>query len=214
MERNRLLILAFATASLWLLFWTSVSEATGNFVTVSLPHSLAIDIPRNWEILSNNKRITIDSAVESRLDLSGNSSEPSALNFAANYIEDGGKTAAIVNVRYYPEMDLTQEDAASAPVEDVRALDSQLREGMSKAGEMNGFTVLEWRGTLKKQINGITAFVTEYKRSAIRGNGDFVIRLVRVFDGGESFTLTVSYRDRDGFLLRPICDRIIASLST
>lgn len=213
MNERRLIITRLATMSVLLLGWTPVSEATGNFVTISLPHNLEIDIPRNWEILSKNNRITIDSAVESRIDLSRNASEPSALNFAANYIEDGGKTAAIINVRFYPAMDVTQNDADSATVEDVNALDAELREGMTKAGEINGFTILQWRGTSKEQINGTTAFVTEYKRSAIRGNGDFVIRLVRVFNGSGSFTLTVSYRDRDGFLLRPICDRIIASLS-
>jgi len=35
---------------------------------------------------------------------------------------------------------------------------------------------------------------------------------VRVFNGGKSFTMTVSYRENQEYLLRPICDRIISSL--
>ena len=58
----------------------------------------------------------------------------------------------------------------------------------------------------------MTAFVTEYKRSPIKSNGNFKVRLVRVFNGGKSFTLTVSYREDKEYVLRPICDRIISSL--
>jgi hypothetical protein len=162
--------------------------------------------------LSNNQRITLDSAVQSRNERAGMFDASSDLNFGANYYDEAGKTAAIMNVRYYPDSEISQTDARAAGQPDIRELDSTLRESMVKAGQISGFTVLAWNGTSKQVINGSTAFVTEYKRSPLKNNGNFQVRLVRVFNGSKSFTLTVSYREDQDYLLRPICDRIISSL--
>jgi hypothetical protein len=134
------------------------------------------------------------------------------LNFGANYYDEAGKTAAIMNIRYYPDSEISQADARAAGAYDIRELNSALREGMVKAGEANGFSLLAWNGTAKQAINGTTAFVTEYRRSPLKNNGNFNVRLVRVFNVGKSFTLTVSYREDQEYLLRSICDRIISSL--
>jgi len=186
--------------------------AANNFVPIRLPHGVQIELPRNWEALSNNQRITLDSAVQSRNERAGMFDASSDLNFGANYYDEAGKTAAIMNVRYYPDSEISQTDARAAGQPDIRELDSTLRESMVKAGQISGFTVLAWNGTSKQVINGSTAFVTEYKRSPLKNNGNFQVRLVRVFNGSKSFTLTVSYREDQDYLLRPICDRIISSL--
>lgn len=90
----------------------------------------------------------------------------------------------------------------------MREIDSALRESIVKAGQINNFSVLAWNGTVKQVINGATAFVTEYERSPLKNNGNFKVRLVRIFNGAKSFTLTVSYREDQEYL----CDRIISSL--
>ena len=200
---------------LWLAFCIPLlpaALAANNFVPIRLPHGVQIELPRNWEALSNNQRITLDSTVQSRNERAGIFDASSDLNFGANYYDEAGKTAAIMNVRYYPDSEISQTDARAAGQPDIRELDSALRESMVKAGQINGFTVLSWNGTSKQVINGTTAFVTEYKRSPLKNNGNFKVRLVRVFNGSKSFTLTVSYREDQDYLLRPICDRIISSL--
>ncbi len=186
--------------------------AANNFVPIRLPYGVQIELPKNWEALSKNQRITLDSMVQSRNERAGIFDASSDLNFGANYYDEAGKTAAIMNVRYYPDSEISQTDARAAGQPDIRELDSALRESMVKAGQINGFTVLAWNGTSKQVINGTTAFVTEYKRSPLKNNGNFKVRLVRVFNGSKSFTLTVSYREDQDYLLRPICDRIISSL--
>lgn len=186
--------------------------AANNFIPIRLPHGVQIELPKNWEALSKNQRITLDSAVQSRNERAGIFDASSDLNFGANYYDEAGKTAAIMNVRYYPDMDVSQAEARAAGVADIRELDAVLRDSMMKAGQASGFSVLVWNGTSKQVINGVTAFVTEYKRSPLNNNGNFKVRLVRVFNGGKSFTMTVSYRENQEYLLRPICDRIISSL--
>ncbi len=189
-----------------------VATAANNFVPIRLAHNIQIELPRNWEALSRNQRITLDSTVQSRNERAGIFDASSDLNFGANYYDEAGKTAAIMNVRYYPDLDVSQAEARAAGAADIRELNNALRESIVKAGLINGFSVLVWKGTSKQVINGITAFVTEYKRSQLNNNGNFKVRLVRVFNGKQSFTMTVSYRENQEYLLRPICDRIISSL--
>lgn len=204
---------AIAIIAVNLLATNGISNASGNFVEISLPNKISIAIPRNWHVLSGNQLITLDSAVESRLDLSGIDNDPSTLPFAANLYDDGSNTIGMVNVRYYPELDLTQADVSTWTTDDVIALDDYLKTQMLDSVRATNITVTSWRGTRIKEINGITAFVTEYWRTALSGGGQFKVRLVRVYAGDQSFTLTVSYRESAETLVGPITDRIIASLS-
>lgn len=186
--------------------------ASNNFVAIQLPKSVQIELPRNWKALSNNQIITLDSATQSITERAGIFDASSELNFGANYYDDLRKTAALMSVRYYPDLDVSQAQANSSGASDIRELDIALRESMVKAAQINGWSVLVWKGTIKQVINGITLFITEYKRSPVNNNGNFIVRLVRVFNGAKSFTMTVSYRENQEYLLRPICDRIISSL--
>ncbi|MEJ2653333.1 MAG: hypothetical protein P8173_16545, partial [Gammaproteobacteria bacterium] len=190
-----------------------VASATDNFARVKLPKGVSLEIPKNWVVLSGNQRITLDSAVESGLDLSGIKQEDSELPLAANYYDDKGNTLGIMNVRYYPQLELTQADAQSAKTQDVRELDAAMKENMVTSMKAFNMTVTSWSGTRKSVINGITVFLTEYQRKSLKGNGDFKVRLVRVLAADKSFTLTVSYHEAASFLLKPITDRIINSLT-
>ena len=191
---------------------TTPASAGENFVRVTLPKSVSVELPRNWTALTKNQKITLDSTVQSVTERLGMFDATSDLNFAANYFDDNSKTAAIFNIRYYPDLDLTQRDAAEATANDIRELDAALRDGMEKSGKGFGYSVIEWRGTKRQTINGATAFVTEYTRTPIQNNGEFCSRLVRVFRGRDSYTITVSYRLSQELLLRPICDKIIGSI--
>ncbi|MRR07744.1 MAG: hypothetical protein EG828_12575 [Deltaproteobacteria bacterium] len=190
----------------------SVALAASNFVPIKLLHGVQVELPRNWKALSSNQRITLDAAVQSRNEPAGIFDASSDLHFGANYYDDSGKAAASMNIRYYPDSDISQAEAHAVMQSEVRELDRALRESIVKAGQVNGLSVLRWGGTRKQVINGITAFVTEYKRSSQKDSGNFKVRLVRVFDRDKSFTLTVSYREDQEYLLRPICDRVISSL--
>lgn len=187
-------------------------SAADNYVPIELPHDVRIDLPRNWKVISRNQRITLDSSVQARTESIGVFNASSDLNFGANLYDEAGKTAALVNIRYYPDLETTQEDARSATDADVQYLDSVLRSSIAKNGQTFGYSILKWLGTSQRTLNGNVAFITEYERSPLNNNGNSRVRLVRFFNGRASFTITVSYRAGQEYLLRPICDRIISSI--
>ena len=195
-----------------LLLCVSIANATGNFLPVSLPKGVTIELPRNWSVLSNNLRITLDSFVQAKRELAGAVYPSSDLNFAANYYDERGKTAALFNIRYYPEQTLTQAESLAATTADTKELDNGIHNNVVAAEQLIGMRLLSWLGTTKQTINGTVAFVTEYRRAAIREGAPVCVRLVLVLNAGRTFTVTISYHEDQEFLLKPICDRIIQSI--
>ena len=106
------------------------------------------DLPRNWVVISKDQRMTLDTMVESVLDLAGIDQEDSDLPFAANYYKNG-KTIGIINNRYYSNLDLTQSDARQAATLDIKELDAALKENMVKSMKAFGMSILSWEGTKK-----------------------------------------------------------------
>jgi hypothetical protein len=184
-----------------------------NWVNVLLPRGVSVDVPRNWKAISNNNRITLDTSVHARLDLSNlPGSNASELPFAANLYDDSGKVISLMNVRYYPEMEITQAEVQQAGRDDIDQLDKALHATMDKAGAASGFRIVQWHGTTKRPMNGKSYFETEYTRSGLNLPGNTRVRLLRLLDGPGSFTLTVSYYEPQAYLLRPISERMITSL--
>ncbi|MBN8733766.1 MAG: hypothetical protein J0L64_24740 [Acidobacteria bacterium] len=122
-HRGFVLLVALAAASAVFSFGVAAQP----FVTVQLPKGVSLELPKNWVVLSKNQRITLDSSVSSRLDLSGIEHGSSDLPFAANCYDDRGNVIGIMNIRYYPDLDVTQDDARMLSPSDIEELDSTLK---------------------------------------------------------------------------------------
>lgn len=214
-QYSRIRFIAFAILMLITVIFAFSDKAVlarNNFVVISLPKGLDLEFPQNWIVLSNNQRITLNSAVESRLDLSGLPIPDSTFPFAANLYNDAGETIGIANIRYYPNNQLSQAEAQQLNSQDVNVLDASIKTNILKSTKAFGISVLSWEGTIKDTVNGVTVFITEYHRKILTDSKPFRVRLVRVCASERSFTLTVSYRESASIILEPITDRIIKSI--
>jgi hypothetical protein len=167
-----------------------------NFVVIRLPNGVSVEIPRNWQVTTNDERITLDTTVESQLDLSNLPRAASDLVFVAGYFDDVGDKAKI-SVRYYPNMKVTQSTVRQASPEEIRELfDNAQKQIIYEAFKASGDTILHWGGTRKQVFAERIAIVTEYRRAPISGEqGSFNVRIIRILDGSRTFTLTVSYNE-------------------
>ena len=181
-----------------------------------MPGGVSIQLPNDWVAFSGNERVFLDSLVNSKLDLARidhGSSETVPTVFAANYFDDQENTLGFLNIRYRPHPDLTQEYARNATEWQVRELDASIKDTTLKSMNVLGGSISLWNGTEKANINGVTAFVTDYRRSDLEGLGQFRDRIIWVFAGTRSLILTISYLDSASLLLQPATDQIIHSLS-
>lgn len=182
-----------------------------DYVDVKLPNGVNLELPSDWHVFRENQRLRINSVAQSIVGKRFFDAS-SDLAFVAFLYDQEGKSAAKVNIRYYPAEELSQADAHAASDVEIRELDKTLLTGVELAAVKNDGKILAWYGTEKKVLNGFTVFITAYKRSPTKDNSEFHVKLVRIFNKSKSFTLTVSYRENLKNILGPICERIVASL--
>jgi len=192
-----------------LFFCTGVINAAGNYIPVRLPKGVSVELPKNWKIQSDNNRILVNSWLEAKGWIDGTSAKA----FTAHYFDDTDRMRAIFNIHYYPDLEVTQAEARAFSKADVKELNRLLRLDLEASCDTTGMKIIDWVGTTKKNINGATVFVTEYRRSpSMKGSNNFCVRLVRILNEKKSFTIVISYDEQMAFLLRPICDKIINSI--
>jgi len=188
-----------------------VKSAT-NWIQIILPNNVTVELPKNWTLMTEKQRVTIDTFAQVQAEKIGSHDYSSDFNFAANYFDEHGNTSALINVRYYPNGTIKQNKVISALPAEIKGYDASVHNEISKAMKLAGAKLTTWNGTKKQVFLGLVAFVTEYQRSTPTGGADFVERLVRFYNGSKSFTITVSYRVDQEFLLKPICDKIITTI--
>jgi hypothetical protein len=186
------------------------TKATSDYLDVRLPQHVELKMPRNWRVLTDDSRITLNAASEALQREINAERLPSSLPFAANHYDGNRVTAGMVNIRYYPSVDVSQALVRAMSPDDLAEIDRELRQQLTASVEGGGNRLLEWRGTNTREISGLRFIVSEYRRSSPTGK-TFRVRLVRLLDTQRSFTLTVSYRE-DAPILRPITDYMISSL--
>ena len=189
----------------------SQSNAPSNFVTVNPTKGITVDLPRNWSVMSDNQRITLDTWKESVLEAHRLSDIENGLPFAANYYDDRGETAGTFAIRIYPSIVVTQSEAATADSLFIKELDEGVRENFTKGYEASGGQMVAWLGTTKKSINDSVYFISESRQLSPLGAGIRGI-LVRYLNAEKSFTIIITYREDQEYFLRPICDKIISSI--
>ncbi|HEX2565326.1 MAG TPA: hypothetical protein VHN19_15320 [Burkholderiales bacterium] len=179
-----------------------------NFARVPLGNGASIEVPKNWVVLSGNQRTTIDTFVEAK----GFRLSESTLTFAANLYDDGGKTMALINSRFYPDNTLTQAEARQVSPTDLTEIDVALRKAAEIPLKPLGVRMLNWYGSKMQIINGLHVLIHEHQHSGVGGAGITRVRGLRVWRSPRSFTVTLSYRERDAAMLLPIIDYMTRSL--
>ncbi len=189
---------------------TSLHPAWGasNFVRIPLGRGASIEVPKNWYVLSGNQRVTIDTFVEAK----GFRQVESTLNFAANLYDDRGKTMALVNARFYPDNTFVQDQAKQLTEADVQVIDVEIRKVAEAPLQSLGVRMTRWYASKVQVINGLYVYVHEHQHSGVGDAGSTRVRGLRVWASPRSFTVTLSYRERDATIVLPIIDRMASSL--
>jgi len=189
----------------------SKSNAENNFVTVSLTKGVTVDLPRNWSVMSDNDRITLDAWRESVLESHNLSEEKSEVPFSAHYFDNSGGAAATFSIRFYPNLTITKSESIAADSTFIKELDIGIKNNFIKGVTASGGHVINWLGTTKKSINNSVYFISESRQLSPKGIG-FKGILVRHFNAEKSFTIIISYQEDQEYFLKPICNKIIGSI--
>jgi hypothetical protein len=182
--------------------------SASNFIRVPLGNGASIEIPKNWIVLSGDQRMTIDTFVEAK----GYKKTESSLAFAANLYDNQHETMALINVRFYPDNPITQVEARQVTASDLKEFDVEMKKAAEIPLKAMGLRMENWFGSKMQVINGLFVLVHEHQYSGVRDHGLTRVRGLRVWRSPRSFTVTISYRERDAVMLLPIVDYMTSSL--
>ena len=200
---NFLKIIFFVTT----LIVSSVSSAYSAYQKINLPKGVSFEIPKSFQFLSENKKIDITAYANSNY---ADGINLEVLSFAANHYGSNEKTDAIVNLRFYPDNEFSQ------------SLPRMLEESPNDLGPFEQMVkdeffggpikILQWNGVYIRDIAGLKAIVTDYRRLLNGESGR--VRLMMFHNSKDSFHMTASYDDKkdDSFMLESMIEKIIKSL--
>jgi hypothetical protein len=187
------------------------SNADSNFIRVNLTKGVSAELPKNWSAMSDNRRITLETWKESVFQANKLSDAENDMPFMANYFDDMGNSAGTFSIRFYRTIKVTESEAIAGGKAFIKELDDGVKKNYTIGLETSGGKLVSWLGTTMKSINGSMYFISENRQITPRGDR-FRGILVRYLNAGKSFTVLISYREDDAYLLKPICDRIISSI--
>ena len=195
--------------SFLLIFYVNLTNAQSPFVSIKLSNGIYFELPRNWKVFDLNTKTTLEASVAARLPIKINSSLP----FAANLYNTRNQTIGIMNIRLYPDIKFKQQDISRLTFQDILDFNNLLKKNITKGVNLAGGTITNWYGTEKIKIRNKVYLLSKYRRrSAINTNSFFKVSLLRLLDGRNSFTLTLSYEEKEEYLLKPIIVYIMKSV--
>lgn len=200
-----------ATLPMWLALGTA-HAAPAPMAVLRLNHGLVLSVPRDWQAFSGGQRMTLYSDPHTTFDDVGMRTFENDDSFVANHYVDGDQFDAHLEVHYLTDSPYSQHQSVQARTTELRALDQMLHRAMLAATRDTSMKVVQWRGTVKRNVSGLTMFVSDFVRGPLPEGGNVVVRYVRVFKLDRSFTVEISYRDDVEAQMWAVSERIIGSI--
>ena len=163
-------------------------------VKIELSNGISFDLGYSWDVLSNNTRIILEEYVDKvmAVPIDYNTSLP----FAANLYNRDNEVIGIMNVRIYPEQEVSQNEIKNISSFEVDFFDSELKKGIENSLSQANIKLVEWKGTDLSTVNDKLFLISNYRRtSAVNKETIFSVYLFRFLDNEKSFTMTLSHNE-------------------
>lgn len=168
--------------------------ASTTYDNVRLPNDLEIGIPNDWEITSETD-----------------------LGLAANCYDATGTPIATLDIKLFPRNVISNYHTSYYGVVQIKSEEGIVEDSVRADAEEKGLEIVSWRGTKKIDLNGLTAFSTEYRWKPQDDDGEgkdvYIARLIKVYAVERTFHLRISYLKSESAILKPMADQIINSIN-
>ena len=207
------LVVLILVTVFWALAWTDCTLAQdATFRRVSLSHGISIEIPNHWGIISPIDRQNIHAAGQSiaknaGVEISQGKKETLlAVNATPN------PAGSMIRVSITQPADFSQEELKSATRADLAEISEQMQT-MFKKGEGQGGPKLLSRVTSRVEIvSGRHALALEYTRNSLTGASAWTVTQYKIPVKNGLIEMTLSHRNSDRYLWKPILERVKRSM--
>lgn len=204
-----------ATTLAVMLILSAAAHAQTNenqFVALRFARGITMDAPRTWRAVSADENEVILTTVQATLDLTGvKQTAKQSLTLLKAQPKLQQLYAYVKLSEKFGEFKDQKETERASDAELKKFDEAQLAD-IKKMSELTGMKMVEWKGSRKEQINGKWALVTEYRREDRDGHGPVWCQIIAIHLRDRCITLTLSYREREEVVLKPVILRMRSSL--
>ena len=180
----------------------STASAESRFVRFDLPHDISVEVPKNWWLLSDDLKATIEAGSEAAASLIGiDAPSGSKVNLLRANSMPPTYASIAVNAK---DSDITADVVMSLSASDLNELEQIMVETTSSLLLTSNLQFLDSLGLDKREISGYPALVFSYRRSG--PNGTVIVTMKRLFIGSKEISFNLSYRESEGQIWLPIVE--------
>jgi hypothetical protein len=209
---------ATTTKYLWCLFvafflFGNSAFGQGNeFHRIQLSYGISIEIPSHWTVLSQATRNNLGAAGAAVMSNSGigDSGAQKDRLLAVNATPE--PTGAMVRVSVTSPPDYSQADLAAATAADLKALDVEVQKMYKQLETAGGPKLIESQPIRIESVNGKLALILPYVRAGVNGPSPWQVTQYKIPVGNRMIELTLSQRQSDSIVWRPILERVKRSM--
>jgi hypothetical protein len=194
------------------LFAGLVSAQDTPFQSVQLAYGISLEIPSHWQVLSQENRQNLRAASEAitkNAGIDGSSSKKQSL-LAVNATPDPPGSMIRVSVTTPPEY--TQADLATATVAELNQMRTELAAIYKLLEASGGTKILDVQTPRIERINNKLALVIGYTRADFVGPSPWQVTQYRVPANNQTIEMTLSYRQVDAVIWKPILENVKRSI--
>jgi hypothetical protein len=210
MSANKYLFFSVIVA-LTLLALPAFTQDTA-FRSVQLAHGISLDVPSHWTVLSLENRKNLGAAGKAMTDNAG-IEEPSgrkesllAMNATPN------PTGAMIRVSVTSPPDYTQSDLAAATPADLKEFGAEMLKMFRQLEASCGPKIIEMQPVRIERLNNYRVLVMPYLRAGVNGPSPWQVSQYKIPVSNRLIEITLSHRQSDAIVWRPILERVKRSV--
>ena len=200
------LLMAFA-----LLAHSAFAQDT-SFRRVQLAYGISLDIPSHWTVLSQDTRRNLEAAGEALVgnaDIEGPSGRKENL-LAVNAVPY--PTGAMIRVSVTSPPDYTQADLTAATPGDLKEVGTETQSMFSKLEASGGPKIIEMQPVRIEKFHNFRMLVMPYVRAGVNGPSPWQVTQYKIPVSNRLIEITLSHRQSDAIVWRPILERVKRSV--
>jgi len=191
----------------------SASAGDTIYQRLILKEDISIEVPSHWFVHSDAENKNFEAASKASLQTAGidyDTTENKSRLLAVSALPT--PSSAKIRVNVIRPLDFSEADLQSATDQDLKELKTDFSSEMAKSVIAIGGKLLSVTTPRIESFNNTTAILFEYRRSDLRVPSPWTVRIYRIPARDRLIELTISFRESDAVIFKPILEHTKRSL--
>lgn len=179
---------------------------------MQLSHGISIEMPWHWTVLPEDFRKNLAASSQAMQDNAGIESVPGQKKGLLAVNATPTPTGAMIRVSVTEPPDYTQSDLAKATPRELKEVEREVLLAFKKMEASGGPVIIEMQSVQIEPFKNYRALAIRYVRKSVNGPSPWQVTQYKIPVDNRLIELTLSYRQSDSAIWRPILERVKRSV--